>query len=153
MKLLLRNTVRGLVPLYDDDFDEKRKLVIGRDYQAEIRQARNVAFHRKFFGMLDCAWHLLTIRQRAAFGSAAYGEPSGKSAFRKSVQITAGFFEPVYDGRERRWQKSPRSIAFDKMDEAEFETLYRACYDVVMDILATNGTTREQFDKMIDSFQ
>ena len=153
MKLFLRNTPHGLVPLYDADFDEKKRLVIGRDYKAEIKLARNVMFHRKYFGMLDAAWYLLTERQRIAFGGAAHGEAFGKEAFRKSVQITAGFYEPIYDGKEKRWQKSHRSIAFEHMDEAEFEKLYRAVYDVVMDILAMNGTKKEQFDAMIDNFQ
>ena len=153
MKLLLQNTVHGLVPLYDADFDEKKKLVIGQNYRAEIKLARNIAFHRRYFGMLDAAWYLLTERQRLLFGGAAHGEAFGKEAFRKSVQITAGFFEPVYDGKEKRWQKSHKSISFVNMDEAEFEKLYHAVYDTVMDILAMNGTKKEQFDAMIDNFQ
>lgn len=36
MKLNLLNTVQGLKPLYDDDFDEKKKLKIGEVYTAEI---------------------------------------------------------------------------------------------------------------------
>ena len=114
MKLLLRNTTHGLIPIYDDDFDEKKKLVIGKDYMAEIKLARNLMFHRKYFGMLDTAWYLLT---------------------------------------EKRWQKSYKSIAFDKMDDAEFEKLYHAVYDTVMSILSMNGTTQEQFNAMIDNFQ
>ena len=153
MKLFLRNTPHGLVPLYDDDYDEKKRLVIGRDYKADIKQARNIAFHRKYFGMLDAAWCLLTEQQRIFFGGAAYGEKFGKEAFRKSVQITAGLFEPIYDGKEKRWQKSVRSIAFDKMDESAFEDTYRAVYDTVMGILSMNGTEPWQFDKMIQNFQ
>ena len=41
MKILLHNTDRGLVPVYGSDFDEKKKLKIGEDYEAEIRQPRN----------------------------------------------------------------------------------------------------------------
>ena len=153
MKLFVRNTPHGLVPLYDEDFEEKKKLVIGRDYQADIKLARNIAFHRKYFGMLDAAWYLLTERQRTFFGGASYGEKFGKEAFRKSVQITAGLFDPIYDGKEKRWQKSVRSIAFDKMDEGEFEQTYQAVYDTIMGILSLNGTTEEQFERMIDNFQ
>ena len=69
------------------------------------------------------------------------------------MQVTAGYFDPTFDLRERRWQRSVRSIAFDKMDEAEFEKLYHAVYDVVMEILSMNGTSKEQFDEMIDNFQ
>ena len=153
MKLFLRNTVHGLVPLYDEDFDEKKKLVIGREYKADIKLARNIMFHRKYFGMLDAAWYLLKEQQRMAFSRGVLSESFGKEAFRKSVQITAGFYEPIYDGKEKRWQKSHKSIAFDHMDETEFEKLYHAVYDTVMDILAANGTKKEQFDAMIDNFQ
>ena len=103
--------------------------------------------------MLDAAWYLLTERQRMFFTQADRGETFGKEAFRRTAQIAAGYFDPIFDLKERRWQKSVRSIAFDKMDETEFEKLYHAVYDVVMDILATNGTSREEFDRMIDNFQ
>lgn len=36
MKIRLLNTARGLIPCYDDDFDEKKKLKIGEEYVAEI---------------------------------------------------------------------------------------------------------------------
>ena len=153
MKLLLLNTVHGLVPLYDEDYDEKKKLIIGKEYKAEIRQARNIMFHRKYFGMLDAAWSLLKESQRMFFGGATYGETFGKEAFRRSVQISAGFFEPIWDVKGRCWQKSVKSIAFDKMDETEFEKLYRAVYDTVMDLLALNGVSSQDFDRMIDNFQ
>jgi hypothetical protein len=153
MKILLRNTVHGLIPLYDDDYEEKKKLKVGVEYKAEIKLARNISFHRKYFGMLDAAWYLLTERQRMFFTQSDRGETFGKEAFRRTVQVTAGYFDPIFDLKEKRWQKSVRSIAFDRMDEAEFEKLYHAVYDVVMDILATNGTSKDQFDQMIDNFQ
>ena len=153
MKLLLKNTNHGLIPLYDKDYEEKKKLVIGKDYQAEIKLARNIFFHRKYFGMLDAAWSLLRENQRVFFGGATYGETFGKEAFRRSVQISAGFFEPIWDVKGRCWQKSVKSIAFDKMDEGEFENLYKAVYDTVMDLLAMNGTSQYDFDKMIENFQ
>ena len=153
MKLLLKNTNHGLIPLYDKDYEEKKKLVIGKDYQAEIKLARNILFHRKYFGMLDAAWSLLRENQRVFFGGATYGETFGKEAFRRSVQISAGFFEPIWDVKGRCWQKSVKSIAFDKMDEGEFENLYKAVYDTVMDLLAMNGTSQYDFDKMIENFQ
>lgn len=153
MKLFVRNTPHGLVPLYDDDYDEKKKLVIGRDYRVEVKLVRHLPFHRKYFAMLDAAWCLLTEKQRTFFGGATYGEKFGKEAFRKSVQITAGLFEPIYDGKEKRWQKSVRSIAFENMDEAEFEKAYQAVYDTVMGILSANDVTQEQFERMIENFQ
>jgi hypothetical protein len=33
MKILLNNTLHGLIPVYDKDFDEKKKLKIGSIYE------------------------------------------------------------------------------------------------------------------------
>ena len=52
MELYLRNTSSGLVPLYDEDYDKKKKLIIGKDYKAKITLARNLKFHRKFFALV-----------------------------------------------------------------------------------------------------
>lgn len=55
MKLQLLNTTRGLVPLYDEDFEEKKKLKLGTEYTAEIKVSRNSKFHRKYFALLNAA--------------------------------------------------------------------------------------------------
>lgn len=153
MKIKVVCTAHGLMPLYDDDFDEKKRLKEGQVYIVDVKLVRNLDFHRKYFAMLSAAWSLLTQRQRAFFSQGELGETFGKEAFRRTVQVTAGYYDPIFDLKEKRWQRSVRSIAFDKMDETEFEKLYHAVYDVIMDILANNGTTKEQFDSMIDNFQ
>lgn len=38
MELYLKNTAHGLIPLYDDDFEEKRKLKIGEVYKVSIKK-------------------------------------------------------------------------------------------------------------------
>lgn len=53
MKLNLLNTAHGLVPMYEDDFDEKKKLRIGQVYKADITVPRNTSFHRKAFALID----------------------------------------------------------------------------------------------------
>ena len=52
MKLLLKNTASGLVPIYDDDFDEKKKLKIGQVYEVSIKLVRNYEFHKKYFALI-----------------------------------------------------------------------------------------------------
>lgn len=47
-----------------------------------------------------------------------------KDAFRKTVVIAAGWYEPVYSIDKKEWTQNYKSIAFDKMDEAEFMDLY-----------------------------
>ena len=44
MTIHLINTTCGLVPQYDEDFDEKKKLKPGQFYTAEIKLQRNPLF-------------------------------------------------------------------------------------------------------------
>lgn len=117
MKIKLLNTVQGLKPLYDEDFDEKKKLKIGGIYEADVKKARNLQFHKKFFALINCAWEYQNEKVVEFFHH-------NKDAFRKTVEIAAGLYEPVYLIGKKEWSQAPKSIAFDKMDEAEFMDLY-----------------------------
>lgn len=117
MKLKLLNTVQGLKPLYDEDFDEKKKLKIGEVYTAEVKKARNIQFHRKYFALINCAWEYQNEKVVNHFNNSV-------DAFRKTVEIAAGWYEPIYLISKKEWSQAPKSIAFDKMDEAEFTELY-----------------------------
>ena len=44
---------------YDADFESKNKLKLGSTYQATIKLARNVDFHRKYFKLISIAWELM----------------------------------------------------------------------------------------------
>lgn len=117
MKLKLLNTVQGLKPMYDEDFDEKKKLKIGEVYTAEVKKARNIQFHRKYFALINCAWEYQNEKVVNHFNNSV-------DAFRKTVEIAAGWYEPIYLIRKKEWSQAPKSIAFDKMDETEFMDLY-----------------------------
>lgn len=117
MKLKLLNTILGLRPLYDEDFDEKKKLKIGEVYVVALKKARNIQFHRKYFALINCAWEYQNEKVVEFFHH-------NKDAFRKTVEISAGWYEPVYLIDKKEWSQAPKSIAFDKMDEAEFMDLY-----------------------------
>ncbi len=109
--------MQGLKPLYDEDFDEKKKLKIGEVYTAEVKKARNIQFHRKYFALINCAWEYQNEKVVNHFNNSV-------DAFRKTVEIAAGWYEPIYLISKKEWSQAPKSIAFDKMDEAEFTELY-----------------------------
>lgn len=117
MELYLLNTTSGLKPCYDEDYEEKKKLKIGETYKAKITLARNLKFHKKFFALINCAWEYQNEKVVEFFHH-------NKDAFRKTVEIAAGLYEPVYLIGKKEWSQAPKSIAFDKMDEAEFMDLY-----------------------------
>ena len=117
MELYLLNTTSGLKPCYDEDYEEKKKLKIGETYKVKITLARNLQFHKKFFALINCAWEYQNEKVVEFFHH-------NKDAFRKTVVIAAGWYEPVYSIDKKEWTQNYKSIAFDKMDEAEFMDLY-----------------------------
>lgn len=143
MKLMVVNTPRGLIPCGDDDYDEKRKLKIGQTYSVEIRVVRNVDFHRKYFALISYAWEFLTEQEMDAFRT--------KEGFRKSIEITAGHYEPIYDLETESFVHAPKSISFGSMDNAEFSDLYDRVKDVIFSIIGSR-VTREEFERILIDF-
>lgn len=143
MELLLMNTAQGLKPMYDEDYEEKKKLKIGQLYKAKVTVPRNIQFHRKYFAMISCAWDLLTERQREFFGT--------KESFRKTLQVAAGHCERVFNLELRAWVEVPKSIAFDKMSGDEFEELYRDVREVLLTVFLKHITI-EQFEETLINY-
>lgn len=143
MKLLVINTPRGLVPLGDDDYDEKKKLKLGQTYSVEIKIARNVDFHRKYFALISYAWEFLNEQETTAFVT--------KEGFRKSIEVAAGHYEPQYNLVTQSYDHVPKSISFGKMDNAEFSDLYQRVKDVIFSIIG-NRVTQNQFERLLLDF-
>lgn len=137
------NTAQGLKPLYDEDFEEKKRLRIGQTYRAKVSVPRNIQFHRKYWAMLNCAWDLLTEKQRDFFGS--------KESFRKTLQVAAGHCERMFHLRLREWVEVPKSIAFDKMNGDEFEELYKGVREVLFTVFLKHITI-EQFEEILINY-
>jgi len=136
MKILVRNTIEGLVPLFDEDYDNKKKLKLGQDYKVQITKARNIDFHRKYFALINTGWEYLNEEQAAFFHNS-------KEGFRKSVQIAAGYFEKVYSINRNEWIEESISISFDSMDEFEFRELYQKVRDIIFTLIECNVTEEE----------
>jgi len=145
MKLLLQNTAVGLVPLYESDFDEKKKLRAGQVYMAEIKVARNIQFHRKFWSMLNTAWALLPEKTQGGFRSL--------EGFRAYLLVAAGFYETYYSPRLKEFVEIPKSMSFASMDEAEFNDCYERVKDVIWSILQTRiNITQEVFEQYLSNY-
>lgn len=127
MDIYLLNTVEGLKPCYDEDYEEKKKLKIGQKYKAKITLARNLEFHRKYFALINCAWAYQNERTVEHF-------KYNVECFRKTVEIAAGHCDTAYNIGLKAWTDIPKSIAFDKMDEFEFRELYENVKRVLFSI-------------------
>jgi len=134
MKLLCRNTISGLVPLYPSDFDEKRKLKLGHDYVCEVTNPRNVGFHRKFYAMLNIGHENTSLEMPF-------------DTYRKYMIVKAGFFTAYQTPKGIYYD--PHSISFASMSQDEFEELYSRVLDKVIDDI---GSDKETIEKQLINF-
>ncbi len=134
MKLLLRNTISGLQPLYPSDFDEKRKLKLGNDYEAEIKNPRNVGFHRKFFALLNIGLENSKLDMPL-------------DTYRKYILMKAGYFKTYQTPKGIFYDAE--SISFASMEQDVFEEVYSRVVDV---ILKDIGSTKEEIEKQLMNF-
>ena len=124
MKLFVKNTISGLVPCDDNDYEEKKKLKLGDVYQITISRPRNYEFHKKYFALINCAWECLNEKQTEFFKDI--------NNFRKTMELNAGHCETIYSIERREFIEQVLSISFDKMDNDEFESLYNRVFDVIL---------------------
>lgn len=144
MELLLLNTAQGLRPMYDADYDEKKKLKVGTVYRATIRQPRNIDLHRKYFALINCAWEYQNERVQEFFHNSV-------DLFRKTVQVSAGYCERIFSIERKEWVDVPTSISFGKMDNTQFEELYSKVFDVLLQVFLKH-ITREEFESNLINF-
>jgi hypothetical protein len=135
MKITVKNTEQGLIPLYPSDLDEKNKLKIGEIYSVEIKKDRNYQFLKKFFALIKLG-HDNTKLQGINI-----------DIYRAYVTMKAGYVETFKT--PKGLMALPKSIAFDKMDDAEFEGLYNSAIQVIIDDI---GATREDIEQNIINF-
>lgn len=143
MKLLVINTPRGLVPLGDDDYEQKRKLKLGETYSVEVKVVRNVDFHRKYFALIAYAWEFLNEQEAERF--------KDKENFRKYIEIAAGHCDVIFHPRLQEFVEIPKSIAFAKMDNTAFSDLYGRVKDVIFSIIG-DRVTQEEFERLLIDF-
>lgn len=143
MKLDLICTAKGLIPVGDDSYDEKRKLKIGTIYQAEIKVPRNYKFLKKAFALLNAAWELMDERQQASWRS--------KEGFRAYITVASGYYDVYFNPRLREFCEIPKSWGFDNMDEAAFSDLYERMKDVIFSVLG-DRITEEIFEQVLSNF-
>lgn len=144
MKINLVVTSEGFRCASDDDFEKKKTLKRGSVVECVIREFRNYQFHRLYFAMINLSWEYLTEQQREFFHE-------NVDAFRKTVEVAAGHYEPVYSVSRQTWLEVPKSIAFDKLDEASFHELYERVKSVIFQTFIPN-VNKEQYEETLRYF-
>lgn len=145
MKLWAVKTYDGMMPATDDDHDKWQQLSPGKVYACEIRDGRNYRFHCLYFSLIRCAWDLLPEFQREFY----HDSPE---AFRKAVEVAAGYYDLCWSYTRQEWLECPRSIAFDKLPEGEFHTLYERVKDTLYTLLIDQGLDIETIDNQLKNY-
>lgn len=148
MKLNLLNTKQGLIPVYDDDFEEKKKLKLGEVYRSNIVLFRNYEFHKKFFALINCAFEYLSEEQTERLGG---DNKFGRDNFRKEMLKAAGVSNTYYSVVRNELVVEAKSIAFDKMDNAEFHDVYDAVKNAIFRTVLY-GISEDEFNRNLINF-
>ena len=134
MKLICRNTITGLIPLYPADQDEKRKLKLGTDYEVEIRLPRNVGFHRKAFALFNLGHQNTSLDMPF-------------ETYRKYMTMKAGYFKAYQTPKGVYYEAD--SLSFSSMDQDTFEDFYSRVMDKIIEDI---GSTSEEIERALIDF-
>jgi len=153
MSLLFGGYVDGMA--MDDKADWAKfwqtikRMEPGEIIKFSFKKMRNGKFHRKFFALLNFAFDAWEPnRQRKTYK----GIPVAKNfdRFRKDVIIQAGFYEQTFN-LDGEMKLEAQSISFANMDDLEFERVYSAVADVILQKVLISYNGREELDAVIET--
>lgn len=150
---LFKGQGHTLVAANDESDEYIRTLKAGQMIRAEFRRVRNPKFHRKFFALLDLGFDHFEPQPFRLAGTGQVITPGkDRDEFRRWVTVLAGYQEVIGypDGSVRLRAKS---IKFSQMDQAEFEGLYSAAVDVLLQKVlqpVSDQWTREELERVME---
>jgi hypothetical protein len=119
MDIYVKNTEQGLIPLYEDDLEEKKKLKIGEVYKVNVVKPRNYQFLKKFMALIKIGCE----------NSKNVDMPV--EVYRKYATMKAGFVD-IYTTPKGKFADA-QSIAFANMAEDEFQEVYNRVLDFIVE--------------------
>jgi hypothetical protein len=120
----------------------------GELFEVKTRFMRNPRFHRKMFALFKLgfdSWEPDRVRQRYK------GMPVQKNfdRFRKDVTIAAGFYDQTFS-LKGKMELEAISLSFANMDDAEFEKVYSAVLDVLLQGVLVRYGNRKTVNEVIE---
>lgn len=144
MKLnLIRRSDFSFVPATDEDMEKALKIKKGQAVEVSLKVLRNYKLLKKFWAMVNTAFGFLSPSQREFFHDSVDG-------FRCTIEVAAGYYDEFYSVTRGEWIQTPKSIAFDKMGEAEFSKLYEDVVNVVFKLFLPNVNRDAFYEAMKD---
>jgi len=148
MELALMKTMDGSFrPVTAEDVDAVARVKAGQIVRCKFTRMRNYRFFRKWWALVGFAFEYWEPKLDAPRHKGVVPRKN-LDRFRRDLTILAGYYDASYrlDGSVRIEAKS---ISFSSMDEEEFEKLYSATIDVVLQKVLV-GYDRRQLDDIVN---
>ena len=111
MEVWMKRGLRGLEPCDEAGLGLLRQIKQGQNVQVKVTKPRNVAFHRKFFALLNLVW-------------SSSGEWPSVEDLLVELKVRLGLVKEVVLRDTGEVVRVPGSISFAKMDDYEFSVFY-----------------------------
>lgn len=144
MDLYCLVTEQGLVPMYDSDLDEKRRLKIGEKVLCKISRPRNYEFHKKFFALVRLTFENLPERLHLMLSIRS------EEDLLTCIKLDLGLASTVYHGGKEFIKTG--SISFASMDNTEFEKFYQRTVDLILHKYL-RGTDKQTLLEEVENFK
>ncbi|MDD5855282.1 MAG: DUF1367 family protein [Prevotella sp.] len=145
MELYCKVTAYGLVPLYDSDYDDKKRLKVGSTVKCAITKPRNLEHHKKFFALIR-----LTLDNLPEPLVRKWGVRSEEDMLKRFKRDLGMFTSTINDRGEREIEYE--SISFASMDQTEFERFYNRCIDLILTQYIC-GLKREELEEEVERYR
>ena len=128
--IYMKRIGNALVPDCDEEVEKIKRFKVGKVIKCEVAEMRNGAFFRKWWSLMSTAFDMMSANVTPMMHN---GVPVRmcKEHFRKSLIITAGYFDAVY-GIDGSVQLTAHSLKWSQMTEETFEELYSATIDAIL---------------------
>lgn len=134
MEILLTRNGDSLIPADYMGTEAIQRMKHGEAVRATVKRTRNVKHHRKFFALLSVVYdnqdRYATTEQLLI-----------------AVKIATGYYDECMIGP--KLVCIPRSIAFDKMPQDEFEQLYAKALELIVTRIIP-GTNKADLERQVN---
>ena len=133
------------MPLYDSDYDLKKRLRVGSVVKCKVSNPRNYEHHKKFFALVRLTFDNLPSNLAEYFK--VHNEEDMLRRFKRDL----GYFKTSLNERGEK-EIEYQSISFSAMEQHEFERFYNQCIDLVL-YKYLKGIDKEDLITEIENFK
>lgn len=126
----------GLFKPADKDSEEKAKKVDqGEVVRAKSVNQRNYKFLQKYWKLVDITLHNLPQKTNKILQQRHEFQIKTKDDLHFYIKLKGGYIDKKFVGKDGNIGWEPQSIAFDSMDQQEFDQYFSDALDICADLL------------------